>query len=101
MGVLCFSSVAPCASPSSSLESEGAGCSGSGGGVGGRLAGAAGEASVGGGGNKSVLGVGWVVTEEEDGGGLQGVAGICSTLDSPVKNSGRKLNLKTKEITYG
>ncbi len=68
LGVLCFSSEAPCASCCSSLDSDGMGCSGSGGGVGGRLAGAS---SVGGGGNKSVLGVGWVVTEEEDDGGLQ------------------------------
>lgn len=89
MGVLCFSSEAPCASPSSSLESAGAACSGSGGGVGGRLAGAAGDGSVGGGGNKSVLGVGWVVTDEEkDGGGLQAVTGFCSIFDSPVRNSG-------------
>lgn len=98
MGVLCFSSEAPCSSPSSSLESEGAGCSGSGGGVGGWLAGAAGEASVGGGGNKSVLGVGWVVTEEEEeaDGGLPGVAGICSTLDSPVKNCGQNFLFNDK-----
>lgn len=102
MGVLCFSSEAPCASSSSSLENEGVICSGSGGGVGGRLDGAAGEASVGSGGNKSVLGVGWVVTEEEEGdGGLHGVVGICSTLVSPVKNNGQKSNLMTKEITYG
>lgn len=101
LGVLCFSSGAPCASPSSSLESGGVGCSGSGGGVGGRPAGAAGEALVGGVGNKSVLGVGWVVTEEEDDGGLQGVTGICSTLDSPVKNSKQTCNFMTKGMTYG
>lgn len=85
LGVLCFSSEAPCASPSSSLGIEGAGCSASGSGVGGWLAGAAGGASVGGGGNKSVLGVGWVVTEEEEeeDGVLQGGTGICSTFDSP------------------
>lgn len=100
LGVLCFSSEAPCASSSSSLESEGVICSGSGGGVGGRLDGAAGEASVGSGGNKSVLGVGWVVTEEEDV-GLHGVVGICSTLVSPVKNSDQTYNLMTKEIEYG
>lgn len=87
-----MSSDAPCASPSSSLESDGKGCSGSGGGVGGRLAGAAGEAAVGGGGNKSVLGIGWVVTdeEEEDDGGLQGLADVLSTLDSPGKKSRTK-----------
>lgn len=46
---------------------------------------------MGGRGNKSVLGVGWLVTEEEEenSGGLQGVAVICSTFDSPVKKSGR------------
>ncbi|KAA8588620.1 hypothetical protein FQN60_009965 [Etheostoma spectabile] len=72
LGVLCCSSEASCASHSSSLESEGAGCLGSGGGVGERLASAAGDGSVGRGGNKSLLGVGWVVTEEEEhGGGLQ------------------------------
>lgn len=94
LGVLCLSSEAACASPSSSLESDGKGCSGSGGGVGGRLAGAAGEAAVGGGGNKSVLGIGWVVTdeeeEEEDDGGLQGLADVLSTLDSPGKKSRTK-----------
>lgn len=98
MGVLCFSSEAPCASSSSSLESEGAGCSASGGGVAGRLAGAAGEASVGGGGNKSVLGVGWVVTEEEEeeDAAPQGVTGIRSAFDSPVKNSEPQFNSLTQ-----
>lgn len=85
--VLCFGSEASCvassSSSSSSLESEDGVCSGSGGGVGGRLVGTAGDVSVGGGGNRSVLEVGWVVTEED--GDLQGVAGTCSTLDSPVK----------------
>lgn len=88
--VLCCGPAAPCASSSSSVESEGLGCSGSGGGVGGRPAGASGEAGLGGKGNMSVLGVGWLVTKEEDegdGGGLRGVALICSTWDSPVKNS--------------
>lgn len=95
MGVLCFRSEAPCTSHSSSLESEGAGCSGSGGGVEGRLARAAGDGSVGRGGNKSLLGVGWVVTEEEEhSGGLQGVTGFCSILDSPVKKSGQILTKK-------
>lgn len=74
LGVLCFSSEASFASSCSSLVRAGAGCSVSGSGVGGRLGGAA---SAGGGGNKSVLGVGWVVTEEgedNDDGGLQDVA---------------------------
>lgn len=47
---------------------------------------------MGSGGNRSVLGVGWVVTEEEEeeveeeGGGLRGEAGICSIWVSPVNN---------------
>lgn len=93
MGVLCFISEAPCRSPSSSFDSEGVGCSGSGGGVGGRLACEVGEDSVSGGRNKSVLGVGWVVTEEEEGEDrLQGVAGISSTVDSAVNNSRKHFN---------
>lgn len=92
-GILCFISEASCASPSSSVESEGAGGSGSNGGVGGRLAGVAGEASLSTGGNKSVLGVGWVVTEEEEdgGSGLQGW--ISSTFESPVKDSEQSFEL--------
>lgn len=87
-----MSSKAPTASPSSSWASEGAGCSGSVSGVGGRLAGAAGGASLGGTGYKSFLGVGWVVTEEgkdedeEDSVAPQGVAEICSMMDSPMKD---------------
>lgn len=97
--VLCFGSEAPCASSSSSpRESEEDGSSGSGVGVGGRLVGTAGDVSADGGGSRSVLGVGWVVTEED--GDLQGVAGMCSTLDSPERNSEQRLNVLTGVKTY-
>lgn len=95
--VLCLGSVAPRGSSSSSLASEGSACSHSDGGVGGRPAGAAGEAGSDGRESKSVLGVGWLVTEEEgdNSGGLQVLAVICFALESPVKNRGRS------SITYG
>lgn len=86
--VLCFGSVDPRASSSSSVERIGLGCSGSGAGALGRFAGAARDALSEGEGKKSVLGVGWLVTDEEVNNGVwQGVAVISSTRDSAVKNS--------------
>lgn len=67
-------------------------CSGSGGGVLGRLRGRTGDVS-GTGGQRSALGVGWVVTEED--GDLQGVAGTSSTLASPEEQQ-KMFNLVTQ-----
>lgn len=73
------------------MERIGLGCSGSGAGALGRFAGAVRGALSEGEGNKSVLGVGWLVTDEEVNNGVwQGVAVISSTRDSAVKNSDQK-----------
>lgn len=52
---------------------------------------------MGGGGNRSVLGTGCVVTEEEeDEGGLQGVGGVRSALDSPKRQN--KTQMSKSEV---
>lgn len=42
-------------------------------------------------GNRSVLGVGWLVTEEENSSGRPGVAAMCSTIASPAKQERKYL----------
>lgn len=84
LGALWFISEASSASSSCKGEAVGGSVSDWGSEVEGQLSAAAGEASVGGGRNKSGRRAGWVVTtDEEKVGGLQGVTGTWSTLDSP------------------
>lgn len=45
-------------------------------------------------GNRSVLGAGWLVTEEDDSGEWLGVAAMCSTTASAVKRENRYIPLK-------
>lgn len=77
LGALWFISEASSASSSCKGEAVGGSASDWGSEVEGQLSAVAGEASVGGGRNKSGRGAGWVVTEdEEEVGGLHGVTGI-------------------------
>lgn len=67
----------------------GSGCSVSDGEAGGQPAGPEEELSDVG--NRSVRGVGWLVTEEEDSSGRSGVAAMCSTIASAAKQERKYL----------